>query len=143
MSKAKLYSHTDTPVGKSMTKQSGAQTPADVWRQYVAGQPIPDTPPPQFGDVSAIDYEQARYTVANFRSAFQELPASVRDAFGHDEMNYVDFLEKNAQSVSEDGLDAALRAHFSEPEESPSEAETAVSAQNSATEDESGTEQTS
>lgn len=111
--KGSLYAHDDVPVGKSMTKQDGAQTPADVYRQYQAGQPIPETPPPIYGDISEYDYAEARNNIAAFQSAFEELPSHVREYFSNDAARYADFLGEHEAAIEKEGLDNALRAALS------------------------------
>ena len=145
-----LYSHSDVEVGKNMTKQSGAMTPAAHWRAFVAGQPLPDARPPVFADISGVDYGATRDLMAEFDSEFQALPAHVRDEFGNDSDNYFDFLEENEKEIAENGFKAVLGDFLSPTEaqdlekavqavESESEGDSPDSAQKGATEDESGT----
>lgn len=143
MSKAKsLYKHAHVPVGKSLTKQDGAQTPADVWRKYQAGQPIPDAPPPQYGDISEWDYEQHRNQLAAFETAFQELPAHFRDRFDNDAAQYADFLGENEEKIASDGVNAVLREENVSEETEAQEPGTGVSAQTESGNDESPAEET-
>ena len=109
MSKKQLYSHTNEhQVGKSMTKQDGAQTPAQVWRKFMQGQPLPETPPPVYGDISEFDYAQVRDRVAAFESDFEELPSDLRESFGNDAAQYADFLGEKSADIQSDGLYAVL-----------------------------------
>lgn len=98
-------SYNDEP---SLTKQSGAMTPADHWRAFVAGQPLPERPPQVFGDLAGFDYARMRETVAEFNSAFEELPSHLRDTLDNDPANYLTLLEDNSQEIAENGLGTFL-----------------------------------
>lgn len=152
MSKEQLYSHTkEHQVGKSMTKQDGAQTPAQVWRKFMQGQPLPESPPPVYGDISQFDYAAVRNQVAEFETMFEELPSDLRASFGNDASQYAEFLGEKSTQIESDGLYAVLsdrRRSYTLDEDGypvkdtqgPSGPE---NAQNGATEDEPGTDQTS
>ena len=146
MSKKNLYSHTsDVKVGTSMTKQDGARTPAAVYRDFIAGQPLPEARPLSYGDVSGLDFEATRNLVAEFESEFQALPSQVRDHFENDSSNYLDFLDENESDINENGLGQALKQRL-EPEIPDSEEEKVAEADevsaNGAKEPEPGAEET-
>ena len=154
MSKKSIYAHDHVPAGKSMTKQDGAQTPADVYRRFVQGVPLPEAPPPVYADLSEFDYAAAREQVANFKSAFEELGAHVREHFGNDDAEYLNFLQENEERIDSDGLSAVLKAELESPAGDPlpkdeettegvSGGEATKVAQKGATDDESGTQKTS
>ena len=92
----------------SMTKQDGAQTPSDVYRSFVQGQPLPEGPPPVYADLSNFDYAEVRNTMAEFESAFEELPSRTREFFGNDTANYAAFLGRESAAIAEQGLAAVI-----------------------------------
>lgn len=112
--KKSLYAHADIAPGKSRTKGQDAQTPADIWRQYQAGVPLPDQRPPVYGDVSQMDYAEARNQIAEFESEFQALPSNIRDALGNDSANYLGWLEENAEGIDEKGLANTLKQSYAD-----------------------------
>lgn len=59
--------------------------------------------PPQWGEVTATDFQTAMQTVIDARSAFDALPAKVRDRFDSDPAKLLAFLrnpENRAEAVS-------------------------------------------
>lgn len=147
MSRKPLYAHTDLPAGKSLTKQDGAMTPADHFRAFIAGKPLPEGRPPVYADISNLNLHETRDLVAEFESEFQSLPAHVRDNFENDSANYLDFLEENEAEVNSGGLKGLLEARLN-PEENATESDdlsqnAPEGAQNGATEPDAGTDQTS
>lgn len=68
----------------------------------------------RFGDVSAVDYQEAMFTVASARSAFASLPARVRDRFGNDPGQLVAFCDNPAN------YDEAVSLGLIEPPAPPS-----------------------
>lgn len=61
---------------------------------------------PQYGDVTGYDFMEAQLIVANARSMFEELPATVRDRFDNDPALFLDFVadDKNRDEARELGL---------------------------------------
>ena len=100
-------------------------TPADHYRQFISGVPLPEAGPAVYGDLSSFDYGQLRDQVAEFESHFEDLPAPARDAFGNDANNYMDFLSENAEKIDSDGLSVALRGFVESQYETPGNGETA------------------
>ena len=143
MSRKKLYSHDTITVGKPITKQSGALTPADHYRAFINGQPLPEQRPLAYGDASSIDYARARDALAEFNSEFQELPAQARDHFSNDPEQYLNFLESNASAIDQDGLGTVLRQELTPAEPAPETARANDFAQNEGTDSESAPEETS
>lgn len=59
-----------------------------------------------FADVSAIDFQTAQETVARARSAFNDLPSSLRERFENDPAQFLEFVQddKNRAEAMELGL---------------------------------------
>lgn len=60
----------------------------------------------QYADCTGRDYQTAMELIANARSAFEELPAAVRDRFDNDPAELLDFVRDpdNAEEAAELGL---------------------------------------
>jgi len=61
---------------------------------------------PQYGDVSAVDFQTAMETVAVGRSMFADLPAAIRERFHNSPAEFLEFIndDKNAQEAAKMGL---------------------------------------
>lgn len=61
---------------------------------------------PQYGDVSAVDFQTAMETVAQGKSMFADLPSAIRERFKNDPSLFLEFIgdEKNAQEAAKMGL---------------------------------------
>lgn len=94
-----------------LTKQDHGGT-ADInyiAQQYAQGRlPYPDVPPPFYGDISSVDVQEARNTVAIVNSYFDALPSDARDFFANDSRAYVDWLCENAERIDKEGIQDAL-----------------------------------
>lgn len=61
---------------------------------------------PQYVDTTGYDFQQAMQTIAEAQSAFNDLPASLRDRFGNDPAQFLDFVhdEDNRAEAEKLGL---------------------------------------
>lgn len=128
--KNKIYSKYDRPMGstidqsgqRSRTRQSEKDN-CDInkimERFNRTGQlPQMRTTPPQYGDARIVDYQTAQQIIKDAKSAFNELPAKVRQEFGHDPQNYLQALS----DTSKDNVQKLLKLGILiEREEEPKE----------------------
>lgn len=73
--------------GPSITQQHFKESVDvnNIIRHYAdMDQPLPQPPPESFGFQSSTSFSEAMQRVAAVKSAFAELPAQTRSAFGHD-----------------------------------------------------------
>ena len=96
---------------KHLTKQDHGGT-ADInhiAQQYMSGRlPYPENPPQFYGDISAVDVNQARNVLAEVHSHFDGLPSDIRSHFANRPEAYVDFLDDQADEIAEKGLQSVL-----------------------------------
>lgn len=61
---------------------------------------------PQYGDVTGADFQTAMQTVAQANSMFADLPSSLRERFGNDPAQFLDFVadDKNRAEAAQLGL---------------------------------------
>lgn len=143
--KVKARKHDLVCEDPHLTKQDHGGT-ADInyiAQQYAHGRlPYPENPPAFYGDISAIDVQKSRNTIAQVESAFASLPSDVRHHFGHDAKAYVAFLEENASEIVSGGLRNVLWNEVNEEEVVSGETNSAQKAPENpvATEDEPATE---
>lgn len=77
---------------------------------------------PQYGIVPAVDFHAAMNLVTDAQQTFETLDSSIRKKFGNSIENFLEFVENpdNTEAMEEMGLLTP-----SEPEEDPSEGQTA------------------
>lgn len=95
--------------GPSMTKQShkdDCDVNIIVARFVKTGVLPEDSRVPQYGDVSSLEFQEAMLVVAEAKSAFQLLPAAVRDRFKNDPAEMLAFCEdpRNRAEAASMGL---------------------------------------
>lgn len=95
---------------EGMTKQS-FKDECDVNRimaRYLATGELPNINalPPQYLDVTALDFQEHQNFIAGANSLFQELPSAIRSRFGNSPAEFLDFCshEKNRPELAEMGL---------------------------------------
>ena len=110
--------HSFFTEGPSLTKQDGAQTPAQVARAFLHGQPLPEQRPPVYADLSRFNAVQLRDSLIELRNEFMDLGAEARLAFNNDETEYMEFLQEHGDEIDANGLRATLVDFLNpEPEE--------------------------
>lgn len=68
---------------------------------------------PQYMDTTGHDFQTAMETVAQAQSAFADLPSAIRDRFGNDPANLLDFVHDSANR------DEAIKLGLIEPPSAP------------------------
>lgn len=96
--------------GEGQTKQS-FKDECDVNRIVARFQATGELPnvnalPPQYLDVTAMDFQEHQNYIAGAMSMFHDLPARIRDRFQNDAGEFLDFCsqEKNRPELAEMGL---------------------------------------
>jgi len=126
------------PENSRWTKQSFAQE-CDIntimARYNNSGElPAINQRAPEYLDVTGLDYQAAMEFTANARSLFQELPSAIRNRFGNDPAQFLDFTsdEKNRQEMAEMGLlrdEVAMAVLYPNPiKDNPSQPQNGASA---------------
>ena len=118
---------------QSMEKETNINNIMDAYLRK--GIELPTTVNAVYADVTGLDFETAMNVVAQANTDFNELPANIRDALGHDVSRYVDFIDERASEIAENGLDNELLSLIAEPENVESSASEAVEAEISANSD--------
>ena len=98
-----------------LTKQDsgGIKRPGDVWKLYVDGRAeLPEQQPFQYADLTVASVEDARNMLADLYSAFDQLPALVRDGLGNDPANLLDYSQENAERIAESDFRQVLWDDF-------------------------------
>lgn len=54
----------------------------------------------RYDDVTSYDFQKSMETVANVKSMFEGLPSAIRNEFGHDPNNFLNYVQ-NPQNVNE------------------------------------------
>lgn len=81
-----------------------------IAQQYMSGAlPYPEKAPAVYLDLTSVDVQAARETLAALESTFAELPSDMRDALGNDAANYADWLSSEATRIAQGGMDEAIR----------------------------------
>lgn len=64
----------------------------------------------KYDDYTGYDFTQAQNVVAEVKTMFEELPAPVRNEFGNEPANFLDFVQKpeNAPYLKEMGIEKGL-----------------------------------
>lgn len=89
--------------------------------------PYPDQPPLVYGHQTTSDVQQNMFLVAELKSAFEQLPSDLRDAFDNNPVGYLDWIEENASDVESRGLARALDDWMNpEPAPEPENAQDAL-----------------
>lgn len=100
--------HTDVS-GESMTKQSFKEECDinNIVRRFCETGEFPEAMlPPQFGDVTGMDFREMMDRVNEAQASFERLPAAVRRRFGHSPEQFVEFCSdpKNREEMFKMGL---------------------------------------
>lgn len=147
-SKSNYRKHAFVTTERSRTEQDAGPGINELVNRYMhSGQPIPQAPWQTGEQPTHEDVANARNLWAVAQSHFEDLPSNVRDHFDNDPLTYFDEIELRAPEIAENGLSAVLKDILLESPETSGRDDLTPSgvenAQNGATEDEPGTEQTS
>lgn len=85
--------------GESLAVQSEERSANvnNMIRRWLAGEPIPETRPLQFGDVSrVVDLQEAANELAVLKQAFMQYPAEIRAEFHNDPLEFAQFVSDPA-----------------------------------------------
>lgn len=99
--------------GDSLTV--GSEEPStnlnNMVRRWLAGDPVPEARPMQFGDVSrVVDLQEAANELAVLKQAFMQYPADIRAEFRNDPLEFAAFVSDpaNLEAGRELGIFAAV-----------------------------------
>lgn len=60
----------------------------------------------KYDDVSAVDFQEAQFIVANVKNMFEGLPSEIRKEFDHDPAKFLDYAQdpKNGEELAKRGI---------------------------------------
>lgn len=106
--------------GESLTVESEERSTNlnNMVRRWLAGEPVPQARPMEFGDVSrVVDLQEAANELAKLKAAFMQYPADIRAEFRNDPLEFAAFVSDpaNLEAGRELGIYAVEPAEPSKP----------------------------